>query len=195
MHQPGLIAISETVLANLNNQASQASSATKSAGASSTTSPAAGPSSNSATPGTLANQTGVAASDSNKNEMPQAVIIGLAVGISLAVLLIAALVFFGMQFRKRNQASKSPEMASGGSNLYDNQYPNNALHTLSPNHQALNSQHLYNHHSQPQSHQDLNRQYSQHHYMQDTKDHQTHMPVSELGDRAAAELDVSRPRH
>ncbi|KXJ89016.1 hypothetical protein Micbo1qcDRAFT_165789 [Microdochium bolleyi] len=198
LHQAGMIAITESMFAELNAQASSVTKSTASGSATST--PGTSPTSGSAT---SSSQTGAATSDNtqSKNEMPQTLIVGLAVGISLAVLLIAALVFFGMQFRKRNQTAKTTEMAAGGANSYDSSYPNNALHALSPHHQSLVSQQLYNHPNPQQaqydinrqySHHDLNRQYSQHVYNQDIKPNTTGSAAAELGERAVAELDSSR---
>ncbi|KAJ1327016.1 cell wall integrity and stress response component [Microdochium nivale] len=167
LHQPGMVAVSESVFANLNSLQSS--------------------STNSGASGTSGNQAAATGTDADKSSSssgtPQSLIIGLAIGCTLALLLIAALVFFALQFRRRSQAAEKASVAGSGSSVDQKHSSLEHIPQHSYSHFALQQQQ-----HQPQ-HGNLGYGYAQQPHGQDFRSQPWQPTAAELGGRDTAELE------
>lgn len=163
---PGMVAVSQAVLASLQSLASMTATRPNS-------SVATGTSTSGVTTPTMTTATG----DVSKTaEMPQIMVIGLAIGIALAVLLITAIAFFGVQIRRRNQISQSSMEKIGTG-------PHSSLEHDTGHHGSTFSQQQqgqHHHHHQGHHQRSTDQQYAQELHTQGY--------MAELGERNPAEL-------
>lgn len=165
MHMPGMVAVSQAVFASLQSLASMTATRPNSAVATGT----------SASGVTTPTMTTTATGDVSKTaEMPQIMVIGLAIGTALAILLIAAIAFFGMQIRRRNQIYQS-SMEKTGTGPHSNLEHDTGHHGSTFSQQQQAQHHHHGHHQRS-----TNQQYAQELHTQGY--------MAELGESNPAEL-------